>query len=647
MAEHRAEIDAIASGSWPPTFDDTIVALECAGQRLHLAKRLFSNACSALSTPRVRALEAEMLPRLAAHLDAVRLDARLFARIADLVARRDTVELDAEQSCVLDRYHRDVIRAGALLDEGPQERLRAINERLSALKAKFRDNLLSETAALAVRVDRAAQLDGLPRTMLDAAARAADGHGFLLKLMAPSAQPALEHLHDRALRERLYRASIARGRRGGPHDNRAVICEITALRAERAGLLGFVSHAQFELADQTAGSVAAVLHMLTSVGSAAAPKAHAEAQRHTAALLADRHDGPLEPWDWPYYAARERRERHAVDEARLQELFVLHRVIGDGMFALATDLYGLTFSARDDLPRPHPDVLVFAVTDADGSDRGLLYLDLFARDGKGGGAWMNYFQEPAPLIGRLAHVSIVLNATRPADGAPALLTPLEVRILFHEFGHALHMLLSDVAFPRVAGINVPNDIIEFPSKLHEALAMAPDVLARYARHFETDEPPSAAEVATLTAFVHESAPYISTQGAAGSLLDQAWHGLTPGDAIAPDAVDAFEEAVLDEHGLALHAVGMHYRSTFFIHLFESNYAGTHYSYMWSAMLEAAALAWLDDGGGLTRASGMRLRDELLSRGAVVDPLAALRAITGREATVDQLLARRGLNRPTG
>ena len=461
--------------------------------------------------------------------------------------------------------------------------------------------------------------------------------------MLPSAQPALEHLHDRALRERLYRASIARGRRGGPHDNRAVVWEITALRAERAGLLGFASHAQFELADQTAGSVAVVLDMLTSVGSAAARKARAETQRHTTALRADGHDGPLEPWDWPYYAARERRARHAVDEARLQELFVLQRVIGDGMFALAADLYGLTFSARDDLPRPHPDVLVFDVADADGSDRGLLYLDLFARDGKGGGAWMNYFQEPAPLIGRLAHASIVLNATRPADGAPALLTPLEVRILFHEFGHALHMLLSDVAFPRVAGINVPNDIIEFPSKLHEALAMAPGVLARYARHFETDEPPSAAEVAALTAFVHESAPYISTQGAASSLLDQAWHGLAPGDAIAPDAVDAFEESVLDEHGLALHAVGMHYRSTFFIHLFESNYADTHSPYMWSAMLEAALLGWLDDKGGLTRASGMRLRDDLLSRGAVVDPLAALRAITGREATVDQLLARRGLS----
>ena len=287
-----------------------------------------------------------------------------------------------------------------------------------------------------------------------------------------------------------------------------------------------------------------MLDLLTAVGTAGAAAARAEAQRHTAALHADGHDGPLEPWDWPYYAARERRERHSVDDARLQEFFVLDRVIGDGMFAIAADLYGLTFTARDDLPRPHPDVLIFEVCDADGSDRGLLYLDVFARDGKGGGAWMNYYQEPAPLLGRPAHVSIVLNATRPADGAPALLTPLEVRILFHEFGHALHMLLSDVALPRVGGIHVPQDVVEFPSKLHESLAMRPDVLARFARHVETGEPPSAAEVAAITAYIHESAPYVSTQAAAGSLLDQAWHGLAPGEAIAPDAVDAFEESVL-------------------------------------------------------------------------------------------------------
>ncbi|MGH9009022.1 MAG: M3 family metallopeptidase, partial [Acidimicrobiia bacterium] len=389
MAEHRAEIETIATGPWPPSFADTVEALERAGQRLHFAERLFADASGARSTPAVRALEAEILPRLAAHRDAVGLDPRIFARIADLVARRDELGLDAEQACVLDRYHRDLMRAGATLAPAEQTRLREINERLSALTAQFRANLHEETAALAVRVKTAAELDGLPEPMIDAAARAAGGDGFLLKLALPTAQPALEHLHDRSLRERLWRASAARGRRGGEHDNRATVAEIAALRAERAGLLGFGSHAEYAIAAQTAGSVGAVTDLLTAVGAAASTAARAEAERHTAALHADGHRGPLEPWDWPYYAARERRERHAVDDARLQEFFVLDRVIEDGLFAVAEALYGLTFVPRPDLPRPDTDVRVWAVTDGDGSDRGLLYVDPFARDGKGGGAWMD------------------------------------------------------------------------------------------------------------------------------------------------------------------------------------------------------------------------------------------------------------------
>ena len=387
---------------------------------------------------------------MAAHRDHVGLDARIFARIADLVARRDDLGLDGEQSCVLDRYHRDVVRSGATLPPNDQVRLREINQRLSALTARFRRNLLADTAALAVRVETAGELDGMAQTMIDAAARNADaaGHdGFLLKLSLPAAQPPLEHLHDRALRERLWRASVARGRRGGEHDNRATVTEIAALRAERAGLLGFGSHAEYMIADETIGSVAAAIDLLAEVGAVAAAAARVEAERHATALHADGHDGPLEPWDWPYYAARERRARHAVDEAGLQPYLVLDRVIEDGLFGVAGALYGLTFAPRPDLPAPGPDVSVWAVTDEDGTDRGLLYVDPFARDGKQGGAWMDAYAEPAPLLGRRPLVFLTLNAERPADGAPALLTPLDVRILFHEFGHGLHMLLSDVAYP--------------------------------------------------------------------------------------------------------------------------------------------------------------------------------------------------------
>ena len=280
--------------------------------------------------------------------------------------------------------------------------------------------------------------------------------------------------------------------------------------------------------------------------------------------------------------------------------------------------------------------------DANGGDRGELYIDAFAREGKAGGAWMDCYAEPAPLIGLLPRVVIVLNATRPADGAPALLTPLDVRILFHEFGHALHMLLSDVAFPRIAGLNVLHDIVEFPSRLHESLAMRPDVLARYARHHENGAPLADADVVALSASDRDSAPFTSTQAAAASLLDQAWHGLAPGATVAADEVGAFEDAVLERHGLALRGVGYRYRSTFFPHIFAGDYAGTHYAYLWSAMLEAIALQWLDEQGGVTRPAGRRLRDELLSRGAVVDPLEALRAITGRPPSVEPMLERRGL-----
>ncbi len=647
MVEHRAEVEAVAAGPWPPTFADTIEALERAGQRLHLAERLLVDRSYGWSTPEIRALEAQMLPRLAAHRDAVGLHPRIFGRITDLVARREDLDLDVEQACVLDRYHRDVVRAGATLGPDQQTRLRQINERLSALTARYRSNLHEETAALAVRVSSAEELSGLPAPMVEAAARAADGDGYLLKLSLPAAQPALDHLHDRSLRERLWRAAVARGRRGGEHDNRATVSEITALRAERAGLLGFGSHAEYMLAEQTAGSVAAVVELLRAVGAAATAAARLEAQRHTAALRADGAAGPLEPWDWPYYAARERRVRHAADDTRLQQYFALDRVITDGLFGVAETLYGLQFKHRPDLPGPGPDVSAWQVLDDDGTDRGLLYIDPFARDGKSGGAWMDSYAEPAPLLGRLPMVYLTMNVTPPGaskagKNAPALMTPLDVRIAFHEFGHGLHMLLSDVRYPRIAGLNVAHDVVEFPSKVHESLAFRPEVLARYARHHLTGAPVPAADVAALNAFVRESAPYISTQGAAHSLLDQAWHGLAPGESVAPEAVDEFEREVVQRHGLEVRAVGLGYHSTFSSHIFDGHYDGTHYAYLWSALLEAVTLQWLDEQGGLTRQNGQQLREAFLSRGAAVDPIAAVRMLTGREPSIGPLLERRGL-----
>ena len=649
MAEHREEVEAIATGPWPPTFADTIAALERAGERLYLAERLLDDASLARSTAAIRALDAKIRPRLAAHRDAVELDPRLFARIGDLVARREELGLGEEERCVLQRCHRDLVRAGATLGGGDQVRLRAINERVAMLTVEFRRRLHEETRALAVHVGDADELDGLSPAMVAAAGRAArehaeqgsTEHGFRLTLALPSAQPAHEYLHDRALRERLWHASVARGRRGGDNDNRAVVAEIAALRAERAGLLGFATHAEYAIADETAGSVAAVHRLLEEVSSAAVTFARAEAARHEAALRADGHEGPVAPWDWPYYAARERREQHAIDEVRLREHFQLDRVLGDGAFDIAERLYGLRFELCDDsVARPHPDVRIWDVRDADGSDRGRLYVDPYARDGKGGGAWLDAYAEPAPLLDRLPQIVLQLNITRPADGAPALLTPLDLHMLFHEFGHALHMLLSDVAHPRIAGLNVATDVVEFPSKLHESLGLRPEVIARYARHHETGAALDDADVAALASSTRVGAAAMGVRGAGNAWVDQAWHALAPGESVTD--VDAFEAAVLERHGLDVPGLEPHYRSTYCVHIFDGGYGGVHYSYLWSAMLEAAALEWLDEHGGLTRANGQRLRDELLSRGATVDPLVALRTVTGREPSVQSMLRRRGL-----
>jgi peptidyl-dipeptidase Dcp len=643
MAEHLAAVDAIATGPWPPSFEDTVAALERAGRRVHRVEWLLDDAAVARSTPAIQALDAELRPRLAEHHDAVGLDTRLLRRVADLAARADDLGLDAEERCVLERYQRDFVRAGATLAPAGQDRLRAINARLSSLEAEFRRRLLEETRALAVHVDGAAALDGLSAAMVDDARRAAEERGddgYLLTLSLASAQPALQYLHDRALRERLWRAAIARGRRGGENDNQAVVSEIAALRAERAGVLGYASHAEYAIEDETIGGVEAVARLLDEVGPAAERVARAESERHAAALRADGHDGPLEPWDWPYYAARERRERYALDEARLREHFVLERVFHDGLFDVARRLFGLRFEPLDGAPRPHPDMWVFAVRGEDGSDRGRLYVDPFSREGKAGGAWMGAYAEPSPLTGERPMALIHLNAARPADGAAALLTPLDVRILFHEFGHALQMLLSDVRYPRIAGFNVAVDVVEFASRLVESMAIRPDVLARYARHHETGEPLSDADVEALNASVRDDAPANSVRSVAGDWLDQAWHGLAPGDKV--EDVDAFEAVVLERHGPQVTGLELNYRSAFFDHIFVGPYAGTLYGYQWSAVLEAIATEWLDEQGGLTLAAGRRLRDELLSRGRVVDPIAAFRAITGREPSVEPLLRRRGL-----
>jgi peptidyl-dipeptidase Dcp len=641
IAEQGAEIAEITARPGPPTFEDTVVALERSGATLRRVSAIFSVLVGALSTPAIRETETWVAPQLAAHADAITLDPALFARLDALHAVRHDLGLDAESLRLLERQHRDAVRAGARLGPAEQDRLRALNAELSTLSAEFGSRLLADTNDAAVVVDDVARLDGLAPDAVSAAARAAEARGhpgrWLLPLVLPTGQPALATLTDRDLRERLFRASITRGMRGNAHDTRDLVRRIAALRAERAGLLGHPHHAAWVVEVCTAGTVEAVETLLAALVAAAVRNAEAEAAELEAVA-----GHPVEPWDRAFHAARIRRER-AVDTAALRPYLELERVLHDGVFAAAGELYGLHFTERHDLPRYHPDVRMFHVehVDEDGvRPVGLFVADHYARETKRGGAWMNSFVVQSRLLGTLPVVLNTLNLAKPADG-PALLTVSEVTTLFHEFGHALHGLLSDVTYPTFAGTGVPRDFVEFPSQVNEVWLRDPAVVARYARHHVSGEPPPADLAARLT----DDAPvfgegWATTEYLAAALLDLAWHRLNPGEEV--DDVEAFEAAALKAAGVAVPTAPPRYRSAYFNHVFAGAYSAAYYSYIWSEVLDADTVAWFGEHGGLRRENGEAFRATLLSRGGSVDPMQAYRAFRGRDPDIGPLLARRGL-----
>ena len=637
MAEQRAEVDAITADPAPPTFENTLVALERSGVALDRVAAVFFTLVGSCSTPGLRAIEADVAPRLAAHADAITLDAALFARLDALFAARDELDLDPESRRLLERRHRDAVRAGARLGPAQQRRLRELNTELSALSTEFGRLLVAEAADSAVHVTDPAELAGLPAGAVSAAARAAADRGldgWLLTLVLPTGQPALAALQDRGLRARLHAASISRGSRGGANDARDLVRRIAERRAERARLLGHPHHASWVVADGTAGTVEAVDEVLRTVAPVAAANAAAEA----AELAADA-DHPIEAWDRAYYAERVRRQRFALDSAALRPYFELERVLHDGVFHAAGLLYGLRFAERHDLPRYHPQVRVFDVHDEDGP-LGLYVADLFARDSKRGGAWMNSFVAQSHLLGTRPVVVNTLNIARPADGEPTLLTLDEVRTLFHEFGHALHGLFSDVRYPSLAGTSVPPDFVEFPSQVNEMWLADPQVLAHYARHHRTGEALPAELVERLARARTFGQGFATTEYLAAALLDQAWHRLGPDEPVAD--VARFEAAALDAAGVAVPSAPPRYRSTYFNHVFGGAYSAGYYAYLWSEVLDADTVGWFAENGGPTRANGERFRRELLARGGAVDPMEAYRGFRGRDPELTPLLRRRGL-----
>ena len=649
IAEQLKEVEAVAANPVPATFDNTLVALERSGRLLNRVDDVFSNLNGANTNPVMQQVEREMAPKLSAQQDAIQLNPALFARIRTLYDKRTQLGLDAESLRLLERYYKDFVRAGALLSESDKTRLKTLNAELAALQTTFSQNVLKETNASAVVVDRRTDLAGMSAHEIAAteeAATAAKKEGkFVIRLLNTSGQPALGSLENRPLRQRLQEVSVSRGSRGGEFDNRAVVLRIVALRAERAALLGYASHAAYMLEDQTARTPAAVDQLLAQL----APPAVANARREAAdiqAIIDAEHGGfQLAAYDWDFYSERVRRARYAFDESQLRPYFELNHVLQDGVFYAAHRLYGLTFKERHDLPVYQPDVRVFEVFDADGQPLALFLADYFARPAKRGGAWMSAYISQSELLGTKPVVANHLNIPKPPAGEPALLTFDEVRTMFHEFGHALHGMFSRVRYPRFSGTSVPRDFVEFPSQVNEMWAVWPEVLKNYAKHYQTGEPMPPVLLDPMLAARKFNQGFMTTEYLAAALLDLAWHELKPGE--IPVDEPAFETAALHRAGMDFAPVPPRYHSTYFSHVFSGiSYSAGYYSYIWAEVLDADRVEWFQQHGGFTRTNGDHFRETVLSRGGSEEPMALFRNFSGGDADIKPLLHRRGLEPAT-
>jgi peptidyl-dipeptidase Dcp len=652
MDEELAEVSAIADNPAPPTFDNTIVALQRAGRILERARTVFSSLVGADTNDAREALRAEYAPKFSAHRDAIMLNPRLFARIQALHDGLDASGLAGEQRRLVEKYHEDFVRAGANLSDADKSRLMSLNAELAQMGTKFSQNVLAEVNASSVVVDTRAELAGLPEADISAAAEAARKLGlegkYAIALQNTTGQPPETYLQDRAVRQRLHEASVARGSRGNDFDNTALVSRIMRARLERAKLLGYPDYASFVLADETAKTPQAVNEMLARL----APAAVANARKEAADLQAmiDREQAAkgeptfaLQPWDWAYYSEKVRQAKYAFDESQLKPYLELDNVQQKGVFYAANQLYGLTFKERHDLPVYHDDVRVFDVFDKDGKQLAIFISDMYARPSKRGGAWMNSYVDQSRLTGYLPIVANHLNIPKPAAGEPTLLTWDEVTTMFHEFGHALHGMFSNVEYPYFSGTSVPRDFVEYPSQVNEMWSDWPSVLANYAKHYQTGEPMPRELLDKVLASSKFNQGFATTEYLAAAMLDQDWHQLTEASQVpAADGVMAFEAASLAEDGVDFPPVPPRYRTPYFSHIM-GGYAAGYYAYIWSEVLDADTVEWFRQHGGLTRENGDHFRDTLLSRGGSEDALELFKDFSGRTPWIEPLLERRGLD----
>jgi peptidyl-dipeptidase Dcp len=647
MAENRKEIEAIASNPDKPTFDNTVVAMERAGAALGRVEAIFYNLTGANTNPTLEETERKVAPEIAAHQDAIVLDPRLFKRIAALYAARDSLGLDAESARLLWRYHQDFVRAGAQLPEASQAKLRALNAELATLQTTFAQNTLKERSASAVTFDTRAELAGLSDVEIAAAAATAAKAGkpgkFVVELVNTTVQPVLTNLTSHASRLKVMAASLARGSRGGDYDNRATVAALARKRAERAVLLGYPTHAAFQLAEQTVGSVDVMNRMLAQMAVPAVANARKEATQLQAMIDAEKGGFKLDAADWAYYSEKVRKAQYAFDESQLKPYYELDHVLFDGVFYAANKLYGITFKERHDLPVYEPGVRTFDVFDKDGTQLAIFIGDYYARPNKNGGAWMSEYVTQNGLTGDKPVVANHLNIPKPPAGEPTLLTQDEVTTAFHEFGHALHGMFSHVKYPRFSGTEVPRDFVEYPSQFNEMWATYPDVLRHYAKNWKTGEPIPQALLDKVTAAARFDQGFATTEYLSATLLDQAWHQLGADQVPAAVDVTSFEADALHRVGLDFAPVPPRYRSTYFSHAFGGDYSAGYYSYIWSEVLAADSTDWVLKHGGLTRQNGDHIRDTMLSRGGSADALSLFRDLTGTAPDIGPLLKKRGLD----
>ncbi|MFD6142941.1 M3 family metallopeptidase [Promicromonospora sp. NPDC060271] len=644
MAAHRAEVEAIVTNPEPATVENTLEALERAGQLLGRAVTAFYGTLPADSTPGLEDIQERLAPQLAAHQDAINMDARLYARVQSLAGQA----LEPEAAYLLDQLLTQFERSGIALPEADQERLRELNSRITTLQASFGRKLLAGANEASVLVTDDAELAGLSPDAVAGARAAADARGqegWLLEMQLFTHQNVLASLADSGLRARVQEASTKRGATGGETDTREVLLELARLRAERAQLLGYEHHAAYIAADTTAGTTAAVNEMLARL----APAAVANARREAAELAKVSGTAEVAAADWSYLNEAVRKERFNLDDAALRPYLELERVVHDGVFKAATLLFGLSFTERHDLAGYHPDVRVFEVFDAPepgepDAGLGLFLADWYTRESKRGGAWMNSLVDQSHLLGQRPVVVNNLNIVKPPAGEPTLLVWDEVTTLFHEFGHALHGLLSSVRYPSRSGTSVPRDFVEYPSQVNEMWSWEPQILRSFAVHHATGEPMPAQWVDTMLASRIWGEGFATTEYLAAALLDQAWHQLTP-DQVPTSVEDVlpFEQKALAAAGVDFDAVPPRYRTTYFNHIFGGGgYAAGYYSYIWSEVLDADTVEWYAENGGLTRENGEAFRRKLLARGGSQDPLASFEDLRGRAPEIAPLLKRRGL-----